>query len=53
MKIVKKYKNFKLELQIDDNFEKGLILFVGKSGCGKTTALRILNSNDVFKTRKK
>ena len=53
MKIVKKYKNFKLELQIDDNFEKGLILFVGKSGCGKTTALRILNSKNFLKNRKK
>lgn len=53
MKLFKKYRNFKLDIQIDDNFEKGLILFTGESGCGKTTALHVLDSNDIFKTRKK
>ena len=49
MKLVKKYKNFELNIDIDEIKKNSLIVFSGISGSGKTTAINEIISSTNFK----
>ena len=53
MKLVKKYKNFELNIDIDEIKKKSLIVFSGVSGSGKTTAINEIISSTNFKKNNK
>lgn len=53
MQLLKNYKNFQLDITIDDSFFNHLNVFAGESGSGKTTALKLLSANKEFKNKQK
>ena len=53
MQLLKNYKNFQLDITIDDSFFNHLNVFTGESGSGKTTALKLLTTNEKFKNKQK
>lgn len=46
MKLLRKFKNFELNIEIENIENSSLVIFSGESGCGKTTALMELFVNN-------